>query len=122
MLKVLIAAVAACCAALLVIAGQAPAWAETVDGAGLPPTTYAQFYYGPAYGYYYGPGPYYGGAAAAGVAGLAAGALVGGAIASSAARPPVDPNWIASCSRRYRTFDPNSGTYLGADGRRYVCQ
>ena len=122
MLKALIAAVAACCAALLMIAGQAQAWAAPLDGAKLPPTAYAQLYWGPApYAYgYYGPRPYYG--AGPVVAGAAAGALIGGAIASSAARPPVDPNWIASCSRRYRTFDPNSGTYLAADGRRYVCQ
>lgn len=128
MIKALIAAVAACCAALLVIAGQAPAWAGTVDGVNVP-TAYAQFYYGPpgpyAYGYYGRPyygRPYYGGAAAAGVAGLAAGALVGGAIASQGARPPEDPNWVASCARRYRTFDAASGTYLASDGQRYVCQ
>lgn len=122
MLKALIAAVAACCAALLMIAGQAQAWAAPLDSRTLPPTSYSQFYWGPgpyAYGYY-GPGPYWGPGPV--VAGAAAGAIIGGAIASSAARPPVDPNWIASCSRRYRTFDPNTGTYLAADGQRYVCQ
>lgn len=28
----------------------------------------------------------------------------------------------ASCAQRYRSFDPASGTYVGRDGRRRVCQ
>jgi hypothetical protein len=94
-------------------------------------------YYGPRGGYYGRPGYYYGrpygyyrrdygGAAAAGVAGLAAGALIGGAIASQQA--PVapaygaaDPNTVAYCSQRYRSYDPASGTYLGYDGVRRPC-
>jgi len=31
-------------------------------------------------------------------------------------------DWIASCSRRYRSFDPESGTYLGYDGHRHYCR
>ncbi|MEW6641133.1 MAG: BA14K family protein [Pseudomonadota bacterium] len=27
-----------------------------------------------------------------------------------------------SCAQRYRSFDPESGTYMGRDGRRHVCQ
>jgi len=30
-------------------------------------------------------------------------------------------DWIASCSRRYRSFNPASGTYLGYDGVRHAC-
>lgn len=33
-----------------------------------------------------------------------------------------DPDWIHSCSRRYRSFDPKTGTYLGYDGRRHYCR
>ena len=89
---------------------------------GRPAITAAR-YYGRPYGYYRRD---YGGAAAAGVAGLAAGALIGGAIASQQA--PVapaygaaDPNTVAYCSQRYRSYDPASGTYLGYDGLRRPC-
>jgi hypothetical protein len=70
----------------------------------------------------------------AGLAGLAAGAIIGGAIASAqqpayAAPPPpyaVAPGgneeWMAYCSQRYRSFDPASGTFLGYDGQRHMCQ
>jgi osmotically inducible lipoprotein OsmB len=30
-------------------------------------------------------------------------------------------DWAASCSRRYRSFDPASGTYRGYDGRVHYC-
>lgn len=87
-------------------------------------------YYGPARGYYGRPGYYSGSgynagaAAAAGIAGLAAGAIVGGAIASQQGAPVAQSNgdWIAYCSSKYRSFDPSSGTYLGYDGNRYTCQ
>ncbi|MBS7698327.1 MAG: BA14K family protein [Chelatococcus sp.] len=89
---------------------------------GPPPRYYGRPY--PAPGYYYGPGYNAGAAAAAGAAGLAAGALIGGAIASQQAAPTVrgDADWIAYCSSKYRSFDPASGTYLGYDGKRHVCQ
>ncbi len=29
------------------------------------------------------------------------------------------PNWIAYCSRKYRSFDPRTGTFLGYDGLRH---
>ena len=32
-----------------------------------------------------------------------------------------DPGWIAYCARRYRSFDPYTGTYLGNDGLRHYC-
>jgi BA14K-like protein len=28
----------------------------------------------------------------------------------------------ASCAQRYRSYDPESGTFLGHDGRRHPCQ
>ncbi len=30
--------------------------------------------------------------------------------------------WYDYCSRKYRSFDPRSGTFLGRDGVRYFCQ
>jgi hypothetical protein len=97
-------------------------------GYGYGPRRYGPRGYGPRGGYYYGR-PYYrrgynpGAAAAAGVAGLAAGAIIGGAIASQNAAPVArSDDWIAYCSSKYRSFDPASGTYLGYDGLRHVCQ
>jgi BA14K-like protein len=29
--------------------------------------------------------------------------------------------YLDSCARRYRSFDPVDGTYLGYDGLRHVC-
>ena len=68
--------------------------------------------------HYYGGYRHYGGyrggfdpgaAAALGIIGLAAGAIAGAALAPA---PYVvgDPNWIAYCTSRYRSFDPMSGT------------
>jgi BA14K-like protein len=68
--------------------------------------------------------------------GLAAGALVGGAVAGSgyyygntygAAPVYADPDQtgsvddIAYCVQRFRAYDRASGTYLGYDGRRHPC-
>jgi len=101
-----------------------------------PNESYAQYYYrrGPYYGPRYYPRPYYyrrdnGGAVAAGVVGLAAGALIAGAIANQAqaqAAPPpppgtVSPSVAAYCARKYRSYDPASGTFLANNGMRYVC-
>jgi hypothetical protein len=49
--------------------------------------------------------------------GLAAGAIIGGAIASSQARADA----VDYCSQRYKSYDPASGTYLGYDGQRHPC-
>ncbi|WP_080654820.1 MULTISPECIES: BA14K family protein [Bradyrhizobium] len=57
------------------------------------------------------------GSGAAALGGLAAGAIIGGAIANS--RAQADAN--AYCSQRYRSYDPASGTYLGYDGMRHPC-
>jgi len=68
--------------------------------------------------------------------GLAAGALVGGAVAGSgyyygntygAAPVYADPDQtgsvddIAYCEQRFRSYDRASGTYLGHDGQRHPC-
>jgi len=41
------------------------------------------------------------------------------------AQPVLVPGtaaWYAYCSRKYRSFDPQTGTYLGYDGIRHACQ
>lgn len=96
-----------------------------------------------------------GDAVALGVIGLAAGAIIGGAIADSRAnqRVYIDPprshyrpaprryypaapayrpvvtysyepwtaGWYRYCSDRYRSFNPDSGTFIGYDGREHFC-
>lgn len=56
-------------------------------------------------------------AAAAGI-GFAAGALLGSALSSQAYVPD---GAVAYCMRRFRSYDPASGTYLGYDGYRHRC-
>lgn len=76
-------------------------------------------YYRRGYGYhrgYHRRG--YGGTAAGVGIGLAAGAIIGGAIAASSAQAQQN---AAYCSQRYRSYDPQSGTYLNNDGNRYPC-
>ena len=138
----------------------APASSQGVYGAGHPRVghSYAGHGYaghGPARyqyqhrGYAQGQGAGYG--VGAGVAAVAAGALIGGAIASqnqgyydTAAPYPVysDPGYgynpgygysyaapvvynngdsVAYCEQTYRSYDPASGTYLGYDGFRHPC-
>jgi len=65
--------------------------------------------------YYRGDGGFDGG----GVAALAAGALIGGALASQLQQPIAGNSDY--CARRYRSYDPASGTYLGYDGLRHPC-
>jgi hypothetical protein len=60
----------------------------------------------------------YGGTAAGVGIGLAAGAILGGAIAASQAQAQQN---AACCAQRYRSYDPRSGTYLNRDGNRYPC-
>lgn len=69
----------------------------------------------------------------AGIAGLAAGALLGGVLAphysyapprviyAPSNRRPWTAAWYRYCENRYRSFDPRSGTFLGYDGRRHFC-
>ncbi|MCX5497014.1 BA14K family protein [Kaistia dalseonensis] len=77
-------------------------------------------YYGPRRGYTYRNGYYYnnntGAAVAAGVIGLAAGAMIAGA-----ANQDRYNNNVSYCSQRYRSYNPNTGTYTGYDGRQHPC-
>lgn len=69
----------------------------------------------------------WGGVAAAGIVGLAAGAIIGSQ-ASRAAPPstvyyaPQSSDWAAYCASKYRSFDIRTGTYLGYDGYRHPCR
>ena len=87
-----------------------------------------------------------GNAVLAGVAGFAVGTLFGNATAQPryyapapvyvAPPPPVvyqpmpvyyaptpwSPDWYAYCARKYGSFDPRSGTFLGFDGYRHMCE
>ena len=71
-------------------------------------------------------------------AGLAAGAIIGGALAAPYYGPgyyypgpyypapayyPSGPGGdaVAYCMQRFRSYDPGSGTYLGNDGNRHPC-
>ena len=74
----------------------------------------------PGYGYGYGYRRRSNGAAiGAGIAGLAAGAIIGGALSQAQGAPAG--NAVAYCSQRFRSYDPGSGTYLGFDGARHAC-
>lgn len=65
--------------------------------------------------------------------GLIAGAIVGGALAAPygyygpgyypppVAYGPPPGDAIAYCMQRFKSYDPNSGTYLGYDGGRHPC-
>ncbi|WP_276200099.1 BA14K family protein [Chelatococcus sp. XZ-Ab1] len=81
---------------------------------------YRPYYYGGYYRPYYGYGYDPGAAIAAGIFGLAAGAIASSAIAAPPRR--YDAGWVAYCSRKYKSFNPRTGTYLGYDGRRHVCR
>jgi hypothetical protein len=55
--------------------------------------------------------------------GLAAGAIIGGAIASQQAQAAQQQeDWIAYCSAKYRSFDPATGTYTTYGGEQRYCQ
>ncbi len=47
-------------------------------------------------------------------------AIIGGAIAASAAEQQRQ-DAVSYCMQRYRSYDPNSQTYLGRDGMRHPC-
>lgn len=89
----------------------------------------------PAQARHWHHGGWHHGGWAAGAAGFAAGALIGGALAS---RPyyyggpyydgpyAYEPGYAGDdaetyCEQRFRSYDPESGTYLGYDGRRHPC-
>ena len=59
--------------------------------------------------------------------GLAAGAIIGGALAAQQRPYYYDRGYayggdeVAYCMRRFKSYDPRSGTYLGYDGYRHPC-
>lgn len=64
------------------------------------------------------------------IAGFAAGAILGGALAAQ--RPYYGPGYyepgyvgdgdaVGYCMSRFKSYDPGSGTYLGYDGMRHPC-
>lgn len=74
---------------------------------------------------------------AAGIAGLAAGALLGGIVGQqrgfapsgggvgvppAGGYAPFSPGYMNYCSSKFRSFDPQSGTFLGYDGQRHYCR
>ena len=98
---------------------------------------------GPRYG---GGGYYHGGGGGGFIPGAVAGAVIGGAIASqgyyggpgyyapgyydngyddggavAVAPAPGGDDAVAYCMQTYRSYDPQSGTYLGNDGYRHPC-
>jgi len=77
-------------------------------------------------------------AVAAGIIGLGVGAIIGSALAQPSSPPPPravyptpqpiygglepwSPGWYDYCGRRYRSFNPNSGTFRGYDGQDHFC-
>ena len=66
-----------------------------------------------------GRGRGWGGRGRGGGVGVGA-AIIGGAIAASAAEQQRQQA-VGYCMQRYRSYDPNSQTYLGRDGMRYSC-
>jgi hypothetical protein len=119
--------------------------AERLDAAGVTTefTQYRRGFRGRGFGgarYGYRGGYRRGFGAAPLIGGLAAGALIGGAIASQAApgyygapgyaaptyyAAPVDDDddaaAVAYCAQRFKSYDPASETYLGNDGERHSC-
>lgn len=111
----------------------ASATLATAGSASLVEQVQYRRYYGPRYGYY-GRGYRYnrGAAVGAGIAAGALGALAAGALLApgpvyAAPPPPVyvapapvyaepDADAIAYCSRRFRSYDPSTGTYIASGG------
>lgn len=89
-----------------------------------------------------GHGRHYGGgnAIGAGLLGFGIGAIVGSALTprnvyveppppppayygpASYGPEPWSPDWYSYCYSRYRSFDPNSGTFMGYDGVVRFCR
>ncbi|OCK55011.1 BA14K family protein [Bradyrhizobium sp. LMTR 3] len=99
-------------AAPMITAGTVHADAGNVVNVGWRGNRWHHGHHGWRHGYrrHYGWGP--------AVGGLAAGAIIGGAIANSRAQALEND---AYCSQRFKSYDPRSGTYLGYDGLRHPC-
>ena len=124
--------------------------AVLVAGLGIAPAAHAEHWHGGGNNYHQGGGNYHrGGGNAAGAAiiggiiGLGVGAAIasqgyygggpgyyapgyydngyddGGAVAVAPA--PGGDDAVAYCMQTYRSYDPQSGTYLGTDGYRHPC-
>lgn len=69
-----------------------------------------------------------GGAIVGGIMGLAAGAIIAGALSQREEPRRVvrgyrgDADHVAYCARRYRSYDPYSNTFVGNDGRARQCR
>ncbi|WP_245514811.1 BA14K family protein [Jiella endophytica] len=80
--------------------------------------------------YYRGGHRYYrhyddnGAAIGAGIAGLAIGAIVGGALADHGHVRRAYPagGHVARCDAHYRSYDVRTDTFMGYDGRRHRCR
>jgi hypothetical protein len=88
--------------------------------------------------YYYHHGGGGGDAWAAGLLGLGVGAIIGSALTpqtvyvapppppayapAAYGPPPWTPDWYSYCYSRYRTFNPNTGYFVGYDGVAYFCR
>ena len=92
-------------------------------------------YWRPGYDgwYVYNNGAWVGAAALGLVAGAALGAAVAapsnppavvrsGAPVTRTGIPPWTPAWYTYCSRKYKSFNPQNGLYLGYDGKYHYCQ
>ena len=88
--------------------------AQSADRAPLVQVQYHHRGYHRGGGYRRGGGADGAGAAAAGAA---IGLFLGAVIATEAQRQQA----ISYCAHRFRSFDPNSMTYVGRDGRRHRC-
>lgn len=105
------------------LTGGAAAVATAKDGSALVQNVQWRRYgyYGPRYYGGYRRGPAVGAGIAAGVIGgaLAAGALAAPPPAYYATPSPYsieDVDAVAYCSRRFRSYNPETGTYIGAGG------
>ncbi|ABE61572.1 conserved hypothetical protein [Nitrobacter hamburgensis X14] len=106
---------------LSVPATSAPLMGQSDMSKAAPSSIETVQYYGHGHRHYgHGHHHHGGGGAGALIGGLAAGAIIGGAIAAGQANAAAQQN-AAYCSRRYRSYDPASGTYLNNDGYRYPC-
>jgi len=147
-IRFLAAAVTACTPFLTVPASAAPlSGSLALNNAGpAAPVETVQWRRGGWGGGRWGGGRWGGGRWIGPAAGLGAGVIIGGALASrpyydygysysygpgydsdyddgyvAVAPGPVDGDSVAYCQQRFRSYDPASGTYLGYDGMRHSC-